>query len=129
MLEPDKDPSPKTMAQLVNAICKQGGRIVEFRSNTCNQQVRYILVGANSDIGYVREALKGKLFYVAIMDYKWVEDCLRFFRRVDPAMYNLENGYIKLEFGGVKKEEAEPEDIIKDSAQNKDKSMVSEAKK
>ena len=36
MLEPDKDPSPKTMAQLVNAICKQGGRIVEFRSNTYN---------------------------------------------------------------------------------------------
>jgi len=42
------------------------------------------------------------MFYVAIIDYKWVEDCLRHFKKIDPAMYNLENGYIKMENDLVK---------------------------
>lgn len=85
------------MAELANKITKQGGTIVECLSHTLNKKVRYVLVGASSDIGFIRKALKGKLFYVAILNYKWVEDCLRLFKMVDPAMYNLENCYVRNE--------------------------------
>jgi len=55
MLEPDKDPSPKIMAHLASAICSQGGRIVEFHKDAEKQQnVRYILVSFNSDVGFIR---------------------------------------------------------------------------
>jgi hypothetical protein len=55
--------------------------------------VRYILIDERSDVGVVREVLRGRVFYVAILNYKWVEECLRRLARVELAAYNLERNY------------------------------------
>jgi hypothetical protein len=46
-------------------------------------------VDEKSDIGFVRETLRGKVLYLSIIDYRWIEDSLRKFARMDISKYNL----------------------------------------
>ena len=81
------------MAQLAKAITSQGGKIVELRSEAAGKSAKYILVDERVDVGTVQEALQGKMFYAAIISYKWVEDCIRKFVKLGLAPYNLERNY------------------------------------
>lgn len=67
-----------------------------------NKKVRYILIDQKTDVGMVRELLRGKLFYVAILNYKWVEECLRKLTKVEIGGYNLEKDYITTEESRMK---------------------------
>lgn len=58
-----------------------------------NKNVKYILIDERSDVGVVREVLRGRVLYVAIINYRWVEECLRKLAKVELAPYNLERNY------------------------------------
>jgi hypothetical protein len=62
-----------------------------------NKNANYILVDEKSNIGFIRETLRGKILYLSIIDYRWVEDSLRKFSKQDIVRYNLENRYKKEE--------------------------------
>ena len=62
-----------------------------------NKKVRYILIDQRTDVGMVRELLRGRVFYLAILNYRWVEECLRKLRKVEIGGYNLERDYITTE--------------------------------
>jgi hypothetical protein len=72
--------------------------MIEFTPKTRDKTVNYVLADRKTDVGYVRETLRGKVFYVAIIDYKWVKDSLRLFKKVDIAQYNMETGYNSKEY-------------------------------
>ena len=48
-------------------------------------------------MGMVRELLRGRVFYLAILNYRWVEECLRKLTKVGIGGYNLERDYITTE--------------------------------
>ncbi len=90
MIDPTNDPSPEQLARLAQGIYSQGGKLVEFNSEIVNKKVNYILIDFRSDIGFIRGALRGKMLYSSILDYRWVDECLRKFTRVDIFKFNLE---------------------------------------
>ncbi len=54
-----------------------------------NKSCQYILVDERSDIGWIRGKLKGKLVYLSIIDYKWVECSLKKLSKLSIAPFNL----------------------------------------
>lgn len=97
MIDPPNDPSPEALAVLARGIHSQGGKITDFSYEMQNKQVNYVLVDHRSEISYIRSTLRGKVIYLSIVDYRWVEDSLRKFARLDISEYNLEKEYCKKE--------------------------------
>lgn len=85
------------MAQLAIGINSQGGKLINYTPNMANKNAKYVLIGERTDVGLIREAMRGRVLYVAIINYKWVDDCLRRLANVEIAPYNLERNYTATE--------------------------------
>ena len=94
LLDLPNDPSPQKLAQLAKGIDSQGGKLLHYTHNMVNKSAKYVLIDERTDVGLIREAMRGRVLYVAIINYKWVDDCLRRLAKVEIASYNLERNYI-----------------------------------
>ncbi len=111
LLDPTNDPPPERLAQLAKGIYSQGGRLLDYSPSLANRNARYVLIDERTDVGLIREAMQGRVLYVAILNYRWVEDCLRKLAKVEIASYNLERNYSATEESRAEAKRKLEEDI------------------